>query len=215
MHPNETQRDPPRTAKAARTRAKLVAAARTVFERSGYVDTRLTEITDEANLSNGSFYTYFDGKEEIFQAVLDDVTEEMLHPDMRDLEADARPAEVIAAANLAYLEAYERNADLMRLLEEVAAINPRIMELRRRRGIAFSSRNARSIRRLQARGNVDPELDPIAAAAALSAMVSRMAHIAYVIEAGRWDTGELAENLTRLWVNALQIRDEPASRNGT
>jgi AcrR family transcriptional regulator len=205
----ELERDPPRSAKGARTRARLVAAARTVFERDGYLETRLTDITAEAGVATGSFYTYFAGKEDIFGAVLDGVTEEMLHPSMEHVDSDDPPSVVIAAANRAYLEAYERNAKLMRLLEEVATISPQVLELRRQRGAAFNSRNARGIHRLQARGVVDPELDPLMAARALSAMVSRLAYIAYVIEPGLWDTGELADTVTKLWVNALQLTDPP------
>ena len=34
-----------------------------VFERDGYLEARLTDITAEAHCSTGSFYTYFDSKE--------------------------------------------------------------------------------------------------------------------------------------------------------
>lgn len=71
MAATELLRDLPVTARGVRTRASLVAAARTVFERAGYLDARLTDITKEANCSTGTFYTYFDNKEQIFAAVLD------------------------------------------------------------------------------------------------------------------------------------------------
>ncbi|MFE0250845.1 TetR/AcrR family transcriptional regulator, partial [Streptomyces sp. NPDC059010] len=41
-------REPPPTQRGVRTRAALVKAARKVFERDGYLDTRLTDITKEA-----------------------------------------------------------------------------------------------------------------------------------------------------------------------
>ena len=50
-------REPPTTQRGARTRAALVKAARKVFERDGYLDTRLTDITKEARCAAGSFYT--------------------------------------------------------------------------------------------------------------------------------------------------------------
>src|SRR5881398_2960578 len=153
-------REPPRTPRGARTRAALVTAARTVFERDGYLNTRLTDITAEANVATGSFYTYFASKEEIFAAVLAEVQEEMLHPHVR--------------------------------------------ELRRRRGEAFAERNARTIRDLQARGLADPDVDPLLAASALSAMVGRMAYSTYVI-GDDWGLDELVATLTRLWANALRL----------
>ena len=194
----------PLTARGQRTRAALVAAARTVFERDGYLNARLTDITAEANCSTGSFYTYFTNKEEIFAAVLEEAQEEMLHPHVREVVGDEDPIAVIEASNRAYLQAYERNAKLMRLLEQVATIDDDVRELRRRRGLLFAERNARSIRDLQQRGLADPDLDPVLAARALSSMVGRMANSVYVL-GDDVDQDVLVDTLTRLWANALRL----------
>ncbi|MGH1563585.1 TetR/AcrR family transcriptional regulator [Mumia sp. DW29H23] len=199
-----TTREPPRTARGARTRARLVTAARRVFERDGYLDARLADITTEAGTAAGSFYTYFTSKEEIFAAVLEEVKEEMLHPHVRDVSRTDDPVAVIAAGNRAYLESYARNAQLMRLLEQVAAIDDRFADMRWQRGRAFTERNARSIRALQERGLADPEVDADLAATALSMMVSRTAYNTYVLGDAR-DLDTLTATLTRLWVNALGI----------
>jgi AcrR family transcriptional regulator len=201
-------REPPRTARGARTRAALVTAARTVFERDGYLNARLTDITAEANCSTGSFYTYFNNKEEIFAAVLDEAQEEMLHPHVREVTGSEDPVAVIEASNRAYLTAYERNAKLMRLLEQVATIDDNFRELRRHRGQLFAQRNARSIRDLQARGLADPDLDPVLSARALSAMVGRIAHSVYIL-GDHVDREELVATLTRLWANALRLEIKP------
>ncbi|WP_431958359.1 TetR/AcrR family transcriptional regulator [Nocardia lijiangensis] len=198
-------RELPITARGARTRAALVAAARAVFERDGYLDARLSDIAAEAKCSTGSFYTYFAGKEEILQAVLDLARDEMLHPGMPRLAPDeASPAAVVEASNRAYFEAYQRNAKLMGILDQVAAIDPKFREVRRRRSRAFWERNARSIAELQERGLADPELDPHQAARALSGMVGRMAYYAFVLGEGA-GIDELVHTATRLWVNALRI----------
>ena len=204
--PGPSRRDPPRTARGERTRTNLVTAARTVFERDGYLDARLVDITAEAKTASGSFYTYFSNKEEIFAAVLEAVQEEMLHPHIREMADSDDPVAVIEASNRAYLVAYQRNAKLMRLLEEVATIDAHVAELRMRRSRAFVERNARSIRDLQERGLADPGLDALFAANALSAMVSRMAYRSYVM-GGDWSLDELVSSLTRLWSNALRIQD--------
>jgi AcrR family transcriptional regulator len=197
-------REPPRTARGLRTRAALVTAARTVFERDGYLNARLTDITVEANCSTGSFYTYFTSKKEIFAAVLEEAQEEMLHPHVRKITDTEDPIAVIEAGNRAYLEAYQRNAKLMGLLEQVATIDDDVREMRRRRGELFAERNARSIRDLQARGLADPELDPLVAARALSGMVSRMASAVYIL-GDEVSFDQLLTTLTRLWANALRI----------
>ena len=204
-------REPPRTARGARTRAALVTAARTVFERDGYLNARLTDITAQARCSTGSFYTYFNNKEEVFAAVLEEAQEEMLHPHVREVTDTEDPVAVIEASNRAYLEAYERNAKLMRLLDQVATIDDSFRELRRRRGALFAERNARSIRDLQARGLADPDLDPVIAARALSAMVGRTAHSVYIL-GDHIDREQLVATLTRLWANALRLEIRPPRR---
>lgn len=175
-----------------------------MFERDGYVDARLGDITTEADMAAGSFYTYFDSKEQVFTAVVEAVQEEMLHPALEPIADHDDPVAVIAASNRAYLLAYRRNAKLMRLLEQVATIDAGFAELRKRRNAAFVGRNARSIAELQARGLADPALDPSAAAAALSAMVSRTAYNTFVL-GDRAKLDNLVTTLTRLWANALRL----------
>ena len=61
------------TAKGLRTRDELLAAARRVFERDGYLETRVADIAAEAELAHGSFYTYFSSKQDVFLAIVRDV----------------------------------------------------------------------------------------------------------------------------------------------
>lgn len=209
-------RELPTTERGLRTRSALITAARTVFERAGYLDTRLIDITKEANCSAGTFYTYFSSKEEIFAAVLELAQEDMMHPGMPHVADEDDPAAIVEASNRAYFEAYRRNAKLMGLLEQVANVDPEFRKLRQQRGDAFIRRNARSIAALQERGLADTEIDPLLASRALSGMISRLAFGYFVIgdtageggaagEGRAVDLDELTATATRLWVNALRI----------
>lgn len=200
----------PSTARGLRTRAALVTAARTVFERDGFLGSRLTDITAEAKCSAGTFYTYFSSKEEIFAAVLEAAQDDMLHPGMAHVADEDDPAAVIEASNRAYLVAYLRNAKLMALMRQVSTIDANFEALRRHRSEKFAQRNARHIAELQARGLADPTLDPLLTSYALSGMVSRMAMEVLVI--GERDLDDIVEILTKLWVNALKLPIKPASR---
>ena len=98
----------------------------------------------------------------------------------------------------------------MGLLEQVANIDPEFRELRISRSNAFIRRNARSIAKLQAKGQADPALDPLLASRALSAMMSRLAFGHFVTREDRDDAPMVSEEDlvqigTRLWVNALRI----------
>jgi AcrR family transcriptional regulator len=74
---------PPPGAKTARglaTQAAIVRAAQTVFERDGFLGARIADIMATARTATGSFYTYFNGKEEVFLAVVAALHEAGLHP---------------------------------------------------------------------------------------------------------------------------------------
>jgi AcrR family transcriptional regulator len=208
-HP-ATERTAPSSGRGQRTRQALVRAARVVFERDGYLNARITDIAAQANVASGSFYTYFNNKEEIFDAVVESVEEDMLHMHVRERLGDNDPRSLISLANEDYLKAYERNARLMAVFEQVAQIDDHFHALRVRRSDAFLRRNARMIAELQRRGEADPSLDPLIAAEALSWMVSRMAYSVFVLGKSI-PIDLLTETLNRLWLNALRIPEPVGS----
>lgn len=60
----------PKTARGKRTREKLLQAAETEFGEKGYHEATVSGITYRAGVALGTFYTYFESKEEIFQALV-------------------------------------------------------------------------------------------------------------------------------------------------
>jgi len=202
----------PVTARGQRTRESLVAAARRVFERDGFINSRLTDIAREAQTSIGTFYTYFDSKDEVFTAVLQVAQEDMLHPGLPRVEEDPRNiAAVLEASNRAYFEAYRRNARLMVLLEQVATINPDFRALRIQRAKLFTTRVTRWIESMQESGLADRSLDPLMTSRALTSMVSRLAYYSFALGEG-WDVDAMVETSTKLWFNALGMTlPEPAA----
>jgi AcrR family transcriptional regulator len=66
------------TNRGQRSRGALVAAARTIFERDGFQNARITDISKLAGMAHGSFYTYFSSKEEVFQEVIKDLLVELM-----------------------------------------------------------------------------------------------------------------------------------------
>ncbi len=203
----------PRTNRGRVTRAKLVAAAREIFESDGFNDARITDIAAAAGVAYGTFYTYFTTKEAIFREVAHEMQREMLAERSGESNADDapervqprgpnRPFERIEHANRRYLESYHRNARMMAVLEQVALFNEELFEIRREMRLAFVDRSTAAIRRWQRAGVVDAALDPRYAASALGSMVDRFAYVWFVLD-GDFEMDAAVANLSRLWVQAL------------
>jgi hypothetical protein len=151
------------------------------------------------------------GKQEVFLAVVEALDQVGLHPPtlayLTEPHADAAALLAdIAAHHRAYLETYHRNAKMMRVVEEVTNIDATFRRGRTARAQPWIADNRDAVRRLQHEGRADPGLDPVAAARALSTMVSRTAYITFVLEeVGAEAIDGLAETLARLWVDALKL----------
>ena len=116
----------PLTERGARTRERLIAAAREVFEERGFLDTRVAHIARHAKVAYGSFYTYFPSKEAVFLEVADRLFEDMTRhsftpgADPAPGTDSTEPAARVRRANRAYYEAYRRNAKMMAIIEQVS-----------------------------------------------------------------------------------------------
>ena len=53
-------------------RADIIAAAKKAFAAKGYHATKISDVADEAGISYGSVYWYFESKDELFHALMDD-----------------------------------------------------------------------------------------------------------------------------------------------
>ena len=117
--------------KGRRTRDRLLAGARRAFGDSGScVETRITDIAKESGVAYGSFYTYFDSKEQLFFELAAAVVNEMYEEGTSRYRGDD-PTERIDAANRQFLASYRAHAVMMTIIEQAAAQYPDLRELRR------------------------------------------------------------------------------------
>ena len=56
-----------RQARAAETRKRIVATAKKLITENGFENVSIEEIAKEAEVSTGSFYTYFKKKEDVIE----------------------------------------------------------------------------------------------------------------------------------------------------
>jgi AcrR family transcriptional regulator len=209
---NESKAGAPQTRRGMETRARLVRAAKKVFERDGFLDARITDISNGAGFSHGAYYHYFDSKEQLFREVAELQEAQLTAPPDDPRLADAphdSPRDRILKANRRYLQRYREEARIMGVIEQVSRYDEQVNEVRMERMKHFAQRSERAIRRWQDEGIADPELDAELVADALGAMVARFAELWLVQGYRDYDFDHVVEQLSRVWANALQLHDEP------
>src|SRR5437868_15502998 len=108
----------PRTARGERTLRKILDAARAEFGERGFSDSSIVAITQRAGVALGTFYTYFDSKEALFQALVRDMSGQVA--------ATAAPAFVGSAHALdaarhgleLFLQFAREHRDIYRIIDE-------------------------------------------------------------------------------------------------
>lgn len=201
----------PRSRKGAQTRARLLAAAKEIFEENGFLEARISDIAERAGLSHGSFYHYFDSKEEVFREVAAAVEDQLSAPlgsVILDPASDATPQERIREAMRLHLESYRKEARIMGVIEQVSRYDEHVRTARNEHMAKYRRQVAESIRRMQRHGLVDSHLDPVIASAVLGSMTIRFPEM-WLVEGGvkcSFDDG--VDQLTRVFINGLGLRED-------
>jgi AcrR family transcriptional regulator len=143
-----------RTEQAASTEAALKEAARRVFARQGYLNTKITDITAEAGRAAGSFYNHFTGKEELLTALLTDALAEsdaaIFAPDSQH-RADFSDRDSVRWHVESYWRFYKRYEVELTALRQAALVNAEF-------GAQLEAMMAGNV------DHLDDHLDPIAEA---------------------------------------------------
>jgi AcrR family transcriptional regulator len=108
----------PRTERGRRTVRKLLEAAAQEFGERGFHEAAITGITTRAGVALGTFYTYFESKEELFRALVRD----MSHATRAHVAEAVRGAPDRLAAERIGLAAFiaftRQHPELYRIIEE-------------------------------------------------------------------------------------------------
>ncbi len=87
----------PRLPKAERTRRQILAAAERRFAESGFDQTRLDDIADDIGMVGSAILYHYGGKRELYRAVIEDLSTEMLSSVAQAVESDAPPSQRLVA----------------------------------------------------------------------------------------------------------------------
>ena len=115
--------------KGLRTRRRLLDAAEQVFADLGYHDASIVKITEAAGVSQGTFYLYFSGKQEVFDVLVEDLNTRLRHAMS---EASAKGENRLETERLGFEAFFRFTAEhpaLYRVIREAEFASPRMLKL--------------------------------------------------------------------------------------
>jgi AcrR family transcriptional regulator len=143
----------PRTERGRKTRRRLLEAAALEFGERGYHDAAITGITQRAGAALGTFYTYFESKEEVFRALVLD----MSHAVRSHVAEAVKDAPDRLAAERLGLESFiafvRKHRELYRIIEEAQFV---AHDAYREHYLTFADAYRRNLAAARGRGEIAP-----------------------------------------------------------
>jgi AcrR family transcriptional regulator len=187
--------------RAQATRRRLLDATAELLESQGVRDVRVVDIARRVGTSPATFYQYFRDVGEAVLVLAEEVGDE-LHPLAEVLDgpwagrAGLEPARRLVDG---FVDYWDRNRAVLRVRNLAAQEGDRrFREVRVHALSTITDRLEARIAESQATGRVAPEITPYAAAAALVAMMERMAAYHFDLEPRGVARPEIVETVARI-----------------
>jgi AcrR family transcriptional regulator len=114
----------PRTERGRRTLRKLLDASAIEFGEKGFHDASVSSITRRAGVALGSFYTYFDSKEALFRALVQDMSDNVRANARAALAPEMSAIEIERAALSGFLRFAREHKEIYRIIDEAEFVDP-------------------------------------------------------------------------------------------
>lgn len=114
----------PRTARGEATRRKLLAAAESLFGAGGFHGTAVGDVTRAAGVGHGTFYLYFESKEDIFRELVRHLSRELRRTIREAVEGMTDRVAIEEEGVRTFLRFVQGHRDLYRIVLEAEVVAP-------------------------------------------------------------------------------------------
>ncbi|NJR79682.1 TetR/AcrR family transcriptional regulator [Sphingomonas corticis] len=154
----EAERKAPRTDRGRRTQRAILDAALAEFGERGFHEASISGITRRAGVALGSFYTYFDSKDALFRALVNDLSAQVrdhVAPAIRGAQDQVAAERAGLAAFLDFVRAHQ---EIYRIIDESEFVDP---DSFRRHYSSTAERIEARLRAAAARGEIVDTVDEV------------------------------------------------------
>ncbi|KWV92100.1 TetR/AcrR family transcriptional regulator [Erythrobacter sp. YT30] len=114
----------PRTERGRKTLRKLLDASAIEFGERGFHEASVSSITRRAGVALGTFYTYFDSKDALFRALVNDMSDNVKSSARSALSESMGALQTEQAALAAFLEFAREHKEVYRIIDEAEFVDP-------------------------------------------------------------------------------------------
>lgn len=195
---------PPKSAKAQRTRQKILEAARAVFAERGFAKATAEEISTRAGVGYGTFYLYFTDKRQALHTILAEVDDQLYQLGQDGPGKAPKGLGALApikATISSFFDSFKANADVLKICLELSATDPDFKNQHDKVRARLVNRVKEHIVKGLELGNtrnVDPEITSIA----LAGLVETIA-VEWFFNNMPWDKEKVINTVAKLYYNAV------------
>jgi len=192
-----------RNTQAAQTRARILDAAKNLFESEGFEYVTIEKIAQFADVSIPTIYSIFQSKRGVLRALMDEVfpKDEFDALVEKSNEAVSPEERLLYSAKIAR-QMYDAERAQMEVLRGAAVLAPEFKELEREREMRRYTRQEVTIKAMVKEKSLSVNLSKNKARDILWAFTGRDLYRMLVVEQG-WSSGEYEKWLAQLLVNTL------------
>ncbi|OGI07594.1 MAG: hypothetical protein A3I68_00310 [Candidatus Melainabacteria bacterium RIFCSPLOWO2_02_FULL_35_15] len=195
----------PKSAKAQRTRQKILEAARAVFAEYGFAKATAEEISTKAGVGYGTFYLYFADKRQALHTILAEVDDKLYQ--LGQSEGVEKPClglgalAPIKATIGGFFDSFKAYADVLKICHELSATDPDFKnqhdKVRARLVDRIKEHILKGIEFGNAR-NLDPEITSMA----IAGMVETIA-VEWFFNNREWNREKVINTVAKLYYGAV------------
>ena len=194
----------PKSAKAQRTRQKILEAARAVFTQRGFAKATAEEISTRAGVGYGTFYLYFADKRQALHTILAEVDDQLYQ--LGQGEPDKTPKGLGALAPIkatisSFFDSFKAYADVLKICHELSATDPDFKNQHDKVRARLVNRVKEHILKGLELGNTRA-VDPAITSIALAGLVETIA-IEWFFNNQPWDREKVINTVARLYYSAI------------
>ncbi len=190
--------------KVADKHEKILQAAIKVFARKGFFNSRISEISKEAKVADGTIYLYFNNKYDILISIFEEEMGKIITRMRREIEAIDDPRLKLQRFAEIHLGIVEENRDLAEVIQvELRQSTKFVKEYRNKKFAEYLNIISQIVRQGQAQGIFREDVMPGIFKRAFFGALDEMSRFWVLSSAKKYDVATAAHQISQFFLEGI------------